>query len=360
MATVVDSSAGYPVYRHSGTPAEWRAELISTIGADTGGVYEFGQVRSVVLDSHGTLYVLEPEVARVSVFDTTGEFLGTRGRKGRGPGEFLSPPSIAMLHDSLVVFAPWNQRFVMFTPGGELVRSWPAPALTGEIDRALRPTPPDGFWNSTAFLQGGVRRVFIRHPTRGEPDTVTNYRPIIAGAPPITCPGRNGGFGMYPVPFGPASYSKPIGDGEQALVISSAYRIVIVGRDGDTLRVIERDVTASPIADADWESETAKFRAWRADRGNPSCTRDEFERPSTRPIFERMFVDDEDHLWVETYSPDGSVYEVFGRDGSLLAAVTGLPPSRGVDPSVANGRIALYSPDANDIPRVQVFRIRKP
>ena len=162
---------------------------------------------------------------------------------------------------------------------------------------------------------------------------------------------------MYAVPFGLAGFARPIGDGEQAILLNTDYRIAIVGPTGDTLRVLERDVVPSPISDEDWGRETDKFRAWREGRGNPSCTRDAFERPPAHPVFEWMFLDDERRLWVETYSPDGSVYEVFGTDGSLIAAVTGLPPSQGVDPSVVNGRIALYAPDEKDIPRVQVFRI---
>lgn len=358
VSTAVDSSAGYPVYRHSGTPPQWRVELIATVGADTGGPYQFGEVRSVVLDSHGSLYVLQPRIAQVSVFNSSGTFVGTRGRKGKGPGEFGTPESVVMLGDSLVVFAPFSQRFVMFAPDGEWIRTWPAPRPTGEHDLLIYRTPGDGFWFSTILPPGAeFRRVFIRYPTRGTSDTVANFRPTVMGPPPITCPAGNGGFSWFEVPYGPAAYSRQIDGDEQAIVISSEYRIAIVGPEGDTLRVLERDVEPSPIADADWESEMARFRAWRAQLGNPSCTRSGFERPSARPVFEWMFVDDERRLWVETYGPDGSVYEVFDTDGSLIAAVTGLPPSRGVDPSVVNGRIALYAPDANDIPRVQVFRI---
>lgn len=361
VSTAVDSAAGYPVYRHSGTPPQWHAELVITVGADTGGVYEFGRVQSIVLDSKGALYVLDPTLARVSVFDSLGRFVATRGRKGRGPGEFVSPQSIAMLSDSLAVFAPSSRKLVLFAPDGEWIRTDPSSAAAGPQDLILYRTPPQGFWTATAYVQQGIgiRRAFIRYPSgaTGGLDTITSRAPRVESAPPITCSAGSGGFSMYAVPFGLTGFARPIGGGEQAILLNMEYRIAIVGPTGDTMRVLERDVVRSPISDEDWGRETDKFRAWREGRGDPTCTRDAFERPPAHPVFEWMFLDDERRLWVETYSPNGSVYEVFGVDGSLIAAVTGLPPSRGVDPSVANGRIALYAPDENDIPRVQVFRI---
>ncbi len=361
VTTVVDSSAGFPVLRHNGTPVEWRAEVAVTVGTDTAGPYQFGRIASVALDRRGSIFILDAASRQLSTFDSLGTFRGLWGRRGRGPGEYVSPQSIAMLHDSVALLDLASTGVVkLYAPNGQWIRdqliSWPS----GEHGLKLYPTPPDGYWIST-YVRSSVRyrHVIIHQLPSGTADTIDEYIPIVLGSPPITCE-ISGGFSWYPVPFGPVSLSRPLPNGEQAVAISGSYRIAVLASDGDTARVVERDAIPGPIGDDEWNREVAKFRTWRATRGNPKCTANDFDRPSARPVLESMFIDDERQLWVESHSPGGSIYEVFGLDGSLRARVTGLPPTGGVDPSIVGGRIAMYAPDENDIPRVRVFRIRKP
>ncbi len=57
----------------------------------------FGLVTSVVTDQEGNLYVLDAQLMQVMVFSPDGEFTGTLGRQGTGPGEFQSAQQIALL-----------------------------------------------------------------------------------------------------------------------------------------------------------------------------------------------------------------------------------------------------------------------
>jgi len=361
LAVSVDSSGPYPVVRSTGTPPRWTAELIATVGADTGGPYEFGAITSVVLGGNGSLYVLDLTMRQLSAFDSLGMFTVRLGRRGRGPGEYRYPLSIAMLHDSVVVFDPDGRKYLLFEPGGTWMRDLPAAALTGPEDVILYRTPPDAFWTSGRFRQsGGISAVFVRHESAGAVDTITARRPQLARFPGVSCFVANGGISFYDAPFGPRRFARPTRSGSQAVAINSSYRVWFLSRTGDTLRALDRPVEPGPVPEGDWVEEIEKWQAWRTKAGNPQCTGAAFTRPETRPVLEWMFLDDVGQLWIESYTAEGHRYEVFGEDGALRAVVTGLPPSRGVDPSVAAGRIALSVPDSNDIPRVQVYRIRKP
>lgn len=358
LSASVDSTRGYPVVRSTGTPVRWRTELIASVGADTGGPHEFGVIQSIVLDSRGSLFVFDGANRQLSAFDSLGRSRGPIGRRGRGPGEYGSAFSVAMLHDTVVLLD--YQKIVFFSPEGAWVRDRVVNAPSGPQGLILYREHPSAFWTRSSFRAGGpFRDAFIRHTVDGAVDTIENREPVVAHFPPINCDAGRGGFSWYSTPFGPQPLSWPLRGGEQAVLVNTSYTIAVVGRAGDTVRLIERDVRPGPIGDAEWEREVAKFRHWRATRGNPSCTRNSFDRPPARPIVDWIFTDDEGHLWVQSHSPEGPVYEVFGSDGVPVARLTGLPPSGGVDPSVVAGRIALYAPDSNDIPRVQVFRIRK-
>jgi hypothetical protein len=362
IATSVDSSRGYRILSHSGTPQRWRADLVATVGADTGGPYEFGAVTSIVLGSTGRLHVLDGGQRQLIVFDSLGSLLGRWGRRGKGPGEYTAPNAIAMLHDSVALLdRPGSGRIMIFGPDGAWVRDWRVNAPTGANDLILYRTGADMFWTQTAFVgDGGIRRAYLRQPPRDASDTVDVRTAQVPGLLVISCAAGGGAFSFYPAPFGPVAITRPFRSGNQAVAVSSDYRLWIIAPSGDTLLGIERVKPPATLTDAEWDAEVQKFQAWRASRGNPACTRSGFERPAVRPVVQRMFVDDEGLLWVETYGGAEGVYEVFGEDGSLRATVGGLPPSGGVDPSVVAGRIALYAPDSNDVPRVRVYRLRKP
>lgn len=64
---------------------------------DEAGPLLFGQITGVAIDGGGTVYVADYPVGEIRAFDARGRHLSTFGRRGRGPGEFVSP--IQLVHD---------------------------------------------------------------------------------------------------------------------------------------------------------------------------------------------------------------------------------------------------------------------
>lgn len=351
VSVVIDSAGGYPVVRQAGAPGAWDASLALSVGSEAGATW-FGSIRSVLLDARGSLYVVDDQRVLVSRFDSLGAEQPPIGARGRGPGEYISPYSVASLGDSLALLNPRDGKLMLYGPDGRWVRDWRALNYTGpqSVVRLYR-AGPDEFWSRS--------RDWLRYRAGDVVDTIPIHRPALPPAGVFSC-AITGGITFYGVPYGPAGFTVPTMRGEQAVAINDAYRITYIGASGDTLRVVERVAAPVPISDAEWEERMVEFRAWRARLVDAQCPRESFDRPAAKPLVNWLVADDEGNLWVESATAEGHAWEVFDADGMLIASVRGLPSANGIDPSIRAGRIALVVPDSNDIPRVQVYRIRKP
>ena len=96
----------------------------------------FGRYQTVALAGDGTLYVGDKDVDEVRVFDVNGQFVGTIGRKGQGPGEFerLSTIALSAEGDSLYVFDRGPRRVSVFsTDQFELARDFVVEGLSPSV-----------------------------------------------------------------------------------------------------------------------------------------------------------------------------------------------------------------------------------
>lgn len=91
---------------------------------------------ALAFDRQDRLYVTDEEAHRVSVFDSTGQFLSKWGALGSGPGEFNSPAGIAIdQEDNVYVVDAQNNRVQKFTTQGEYITQWgEAGTGTGQFD----------------------------------------------------------------------------------------------------------------------------------------------------------------------------------------------------------------------------------
>jgi hypothetical protein len=359
VATTLDSSGAYPVVRISGDAPTWHAERVAVVGAAPDGGSEFGSVRSVLLDTRGFTYVLDPSSVQLSVYDETGAFRRHLGRRGGGPGEYRMPYSVARLGDSIALFDPGLSRISLLGPDGTWLREWPTPPNTGPQVVRLYRTAPVSFWAfATKVGPAGLERVFVRYESSGPTDTLPFPKSSVGAGSVINCNSPDGSFSFYPQPFGPAPIAVPTPAGERAVAVSSAYRISFLGRDDDTLRALERDVSPPRISDADWAGATQEWQEFRKMLPDAHCNRDGFARPAVRPLLGLIFFDDRQQMWVEMFTATGQQYDVYDQTGALIGTVEGLPATSGIEPSVVAGRIALVVPDSLGEQVVHVFQIR--
>lgn len=99
-------------------------EHVIDLGDDDGeGIIE-SDVATAARDSRGRYFVVESYGVRVKVFDSTGAFLTTLGRRGQGPGEFRGIGRLDVLPgDTLLVFDQSNSTVSRFLPDLTFIES---------------------------------------------------------------------------------------------------------------------------------------------------------------------------------------------------------------------------------------------
>lgn len=362
VRAVVDTAGAFPTTRVSGEAPSSAAILVASAGVDSSGASDLGSVRSVVLDSRGNVYVVDDRNVQVSTYDSSGRFLANLGRRGRGPGEYLRPYSVALVGDSLALFDPGRSSISLLTLNGEWIREWITPPNTGPQMVRLYRNPPGVFWAyaTRRAAGGGLERTFIRYDASGPTDTLPLPVPSAGTDLGIRCTSRDGSFAYHSQPFGFTPIMVPTPWGERVTTVDANYRLVFLGPTGDTLRAIERNVRPAPVTDSLWDVALAEWKAYRTRRPDAFCSRDSFERPAAKPILGMIFFDDVGQMWVEVTSERGLAYDVYSPKGELRTTVRGLPPTSGIEPSVVAGRIAFVVVDSLDQELVQVYRIRAP
>lgn len=124
-----------PLYK---TPVLELKEDLTLGGLEAQGDYAFGEVRQFVVDDEGSIYVLDTKSDHIKVFDRSGKYVRTIGRKGQGPGELDGPRALSFdrTNGELAVLE-LSRRMSFFKPDGTFLRHvsflkiW---ALAGRVD----------------------------------------------------------------------------------------------------------------------------------------------------------------------------------------------------------------------------------
>ena len=103
--------------------AKFLCEEELSIGLEDGDSnYVFFRINGIEADSEGNIYVLDGGNFQIKVFNETGEFLYSFGKKGQGPGEFLGPLQFGMdKNENIHILDMRNRRMTIVTKKGEKI-----------------------------------------------------------------------------------------------------------------------------------------------------------------------------------------------------------------------------------------------
>ncbi len=295
----------------------WRVVEEARIGTESGdGPASFSQIRAFEVDRAGRIYVLDSEAQEIRVFDSTGAWVRTIGRKGGGPGEFKQ--AIGMRWDPagrLWVVDQANGRFSLFDTAGTLLTSYTR--LTNGVftwDWGGSFVPGHGLVD-IAYSPGMERQalVLLDSAARATPDTFPVRR---FDAPAFEISDKNRHISAN-IPFAPALdwLIGPAGDFWYG--ISDSYRIVHRRLEGDTLRIIEKAWTPVRVTQAERDTALQRYEWFTRQGGTVDASR----IPDTKPAFERLTVDDRGDLWVRPGGAPAGLYDVFDPEGRYLGVV---------------------------------------
>lgn len=252
-----------------------QAEVRALIGAVDGAPeYLFGDIAALALDSEGVIYVADRLGSTVRAYDQNGEYLGTVGSEGDGPGEFRR-----LLHlmvddsDRLLVRGVGRLTTLQRSEEGEYTDSvvHTATMQGARTDRDVPGRVSNASYYSPGYLwadfvrQGYYYEVYDRASgaladTLMVPDLEDPHSTGLANYMVNERGGRNVP-GISRAPFEPRPSWDITSDGHIWVTEGRDYRIVEVDRAGDTVTVIERPSARIPVPREELSDSMGQFGA---------------------------------------------------------------------------------------------------
>jgi hypothetical protein len=193
---------------------------------------------AVAADLHvhpdGRLLVTDVLNHVVQIFGPDGGHIGTLGRQGQGPGEFMLPTGLQTRGDSILVVDDGNQRIQVFTSEGEAIESRTWPGVRAPV------IGPNGTLAQPTLGMDSVLAV-IRHPNGEELTRIGT--PLAAATPVIRMTELKDQIENGEVPGIFLNTATALIDDEDAvwLLISAAARIERYSPAGDRLVSLDLD-----------------------------------------------------------------------------------------------------------------------
>ena len=105
--------------------------------------------------------------------------------------------------------------------------------------------------------------------------------------------------------------------------MTDGYRIALTDGDDDPVRVIERELSAQPISDEEWETGNSSYQAVRDSFPLMRCDPLRPPRPGAKPFIEEIDIAYDGTLiqWVEVIRESGNLWEVFKPTGDCWPAL---------------------------------------
>lgn len=356
-----DTVGGIPVVRDEGLPPEGRLVPVTTVPASDSGLTAFGRIVSVVLGTHGSIYVADGIQNAIIELDSAGHLVRTIGRKGHGPAEFESLYSLAWLGDTLVAYDPGNARIGVMGQDGAWLGEWRTPPYTGNV--RLHQLGPHTAALPTVVADRAhhsLTRVAVMATSAGiEWDMLLMPRDTTHGHTGMECDGADGGLHFHDFDLsGKPLYTFAMGP-RIVRAWSGAYRLAYLFSSGDTTKVVERSEPPPPLSDSTWDAWLAEFHKWREGIQGATChPSGDPDRPAHLPALREIFSTFNGDLWIDAAVTGGFAFDVFTHDDSLSAEYRS-PEHRdpSVVPYVRGRRLALVTKDSHGVQAVHVYRL---
>ena len=267
--------------------------------------YIFSQVRGITVDEEERIYVLDLKEAHVKVFQKTGEYLKTIGRKGQGPGEMQMPIYVQITSkNEVLVNDTMTQRLSFFSLDGKYLRQKSTAKTRNPI-----PIKMDSQGNLIVFTAGapppvGGKELKVYDSNLELLTTVAQEERGTRGIIDI------GKSSLYCA----VSPSDNIVWGD-----SKEYVLQILNQEGNLIKRIIKEYNPVEITAEDKEKYEKQYEA-PVKRGMKLNFRAHF------PAFSEISVDDEERVFVKTYERvEGKeelfYFDVFESGGKYIAKI---------------------------------------
>lgn len=376
-------SAGVPVVENTGPVGggepRWRLSRhprLSIGAADGPPEVTLSRVAGALRLKDGRIVVADGGSRSLRFYDATGAHLGTVGREGGGPGEFLDLAAIGRFAgDSLAVWDAKSHRLSIFDAQGELVRAIAlstlglSPRFVGSLDDGSFVLTPgvDPYRKMSERRLGEYRdtATFLRFGPDGSLlDTLGPFpgtELFVSQGGVVTMHER--------VRFG-RDFRLAVGRSRLYGGDTDAFEIRVLTRNGTLERIIrlsqspgvvlDRHLSAARVAD-DTEDEFAEMPpAMRAALEAAAAERRDIPSRRTFPAFATLLEDTEERLWVSAYPrplEPGVYWSVFDTTGLWKGSVELPASARLLD--AGDNHVLLLETDELGVERVLLYPLEE-
>jgi len=278
--------------------------------------------RLYLVDSDENIYISESTDQVIKVFSSDGEYIKTIGAKGDGPGEFQSIGYIGFTPEgSFVVMDNQARRTNLFDASGQFLKSF---SWQNFFLRAFL------FKNNSYLCQENVygenrqdRKLFVKEIDY-DGNEIRSYGEFTLAQMKMIREG-NSTFSMS-MPHSPQSIFA--GDQNREWLyhcLNNQYIIEVYDNSGKIFRKIDRPYEPVPFTDKERKEYRERYESSPNEMFKKLAK--EMELPKVKSITNRMLVDDESYLWLQTYEQrkEGdqiiTAYDVFNSEGHYYARV---------------------------------------
>ena len=284
----------------------------------------FGRIGSLTSDSDGDLYVGDNQMIHIKHFDRNGDFVGTIGREGRGPGEFSRITNMFIARDTLYAYDFDNARlgrFVKNTSGILEFDNYLDIEMTDErhprgVLKSKDHYVVESFTRSTEDRPStGQIALLGRDGTVMEPDFLD-----------IPVPERvmitfDGMSGYVMKPFYRSSHYRLTPDDYFYYGWNDDLSIDRIDMAGRVINTIRFDVDPRPVTRQDISELSERYpeQYWSSVRQHI---------PDTKPAFTNFLVDEHHRVWVnlsDIEHEDADKWIVLNQENDLVASFDMIP-----------------------------------
>jgi hypothetical protein len=271
-------------------------------GPEAKNDYSFNRIQTLAVDAQENIFVLDYKEAHVKVFDKTGKYLRTIGRKGQGPGELDGPMVLAFDRPSgaLLVLESGARRISCFDSQGKFIK---AMSLKGVWGLGMRLDSLGNIYVMEAVLGQNEGHYLVK---KFAPDL--KIIAVLAQAPSLVKPTGASN------PFRPIPYFQVDNKDRLLYGFPKTYEIQIFGSADKPVGRILKDY--DPVEVTAEEMEEQK-------KDTPASIPLEFSK--YHAAFRRFFPDDQGRLFIQTFqnakTHKGHLFDVFDIDGRFQGSV---------------------------------------
>lgn len=331
-----------------------RLEAVSDADLPIGGV------GNVAFGRMGAIYVEDYTGPELLVLDSLLKPLGTVGRRGEGPGEFLALTNIQVLSgDSLMVFDSRLSRMTVFSEERlDSGRTTVVPPVLSVSNLWRLPGPERRHMamDVQPFYAGDSGEADDEHvdvfSILDETAQATAFDSVLLVPQPRALVVRSAGRVLVDRhPFAASNFFRVLPGGGFAYLTTRAFAVTIVGADGRQTEFSHPTIPI-PVSQEHLDSILAESNPDRA-----RILRD--GAPYTWPPVVGMIVDGHDRIWIGLREQPGETHRewaAFTRDGLHVASVR--LPATGLFPRAISGdKLVALALDDLDVPALRVYRI---